>query len=153
MDLLLHNALAAEEREPTELPRLRMLIESILTSDFWKRAMRSPRRLVEVPFCIKASGSELERADERPVLLSGVIDLAFLEPVREDLRSTRSASRLAWVIADYKTDEIVDDLQKYVSFYAPQVRLYSRYWAEITGQPVKETGLFFTYLNRWVPVG
>ena len=39
-----------------------------------------------------------------------------------------------------------------VALYAPQVRLYTRFWSEITGEKVKETGLLFTALDRWVAV-
>jgi len=57
-----------------------------------------------------------------------------------------------WVIADYKTDEISNDLQDYVDYYAPQLKLYSKYWAEITGENVKECGLYFTSVNKWVAI-
>jgi len=149
LDLLLENALAIEERDPADIHRLRNLIAAITGSEFWQRAMRSERRLFEVPFSLKSSGIELGRDHKLPVILSGVIDLVFLEPLGA---GKGDGLHLGWVIADYKTDEIIDDLQTYVDYYAPQVRLYSRYWARLTGQPVKETGLFFTYLNRWVPV-
>jgi ATP-dependent helicase/nuclease subunit A len=148
-DLLLANALAIEERDPADIHRLRNLVAAITGSEFWKRAMRSEKRMFEVPFSLKASGLELGRADKLPVILSGVIDLVFLEPVEAQ---KGDSPLFGWVIADYKTDEILDDLQTYIDYYAPQVRLYSRYWAKLTGQPVKETGLFFTYLNRWVRV-
>ena len=121
---------------------------AITGSGFWQRAIRSEKRLFEGPFSVKADGLELGRADKLPVVLSGVIDLIFLESPGEK----GDSPHFGWVIADYKTDEILDDLQTYVDYYAPQVRLYSRYWAELTGQPVKETGLFFTYLNRWIPI-
>jgi len=137
-----------EERDPDDIHRLRSLVAAITGSEFWQRAMRSEKRLLEVPFSVKADGLELGRTDKLPVILSGVIDLVFLEPLEEK----GDSPLLGWVIADYKTDEILDDLQTYVDYYAPQVRLYSSYWAELTGQPVKETGLFFTYLNRWIPV-
>ncbi|MGB2908711.1 MAG: UvrD-helicase domain-containing protein [Candidatus Aminicenantaceae bacterium] len=149
LDLLLENALAIEERDPADIHRLRNLIAAITGSEFWQRAMRSERRLFEVPFSLKSSGIELDRDHKLPVILSGVIDLVFLEPMETE---KGDGPLLGWVIADYKTDEIIDDLQTYVDYYAPQVRLYSRYWARLTGQPVKETGLFFTYLNRWIPV-
>ena len=148
LDLLLENALAIEERDPADIHRLRNLVAAITGSGFWQRAMQSEKRLFEVPFSVKADGLELGRTDKLPVVLSGVIDLVFLE----SLGKKGDSPLLGWVIADYKTDEILDDLQTYVDYYAPQVRLYSRFWAELTGQPVKETGLFFTYLNRWVPV-
>jgi len=136
---LIENAMAAEEIIPAEKRPIRALVDSIKKSVLWKRALEAERRLFEVPFALKARGRDLEIAGNPTVLLSGVIDLVFREEG-------------GWVIADYKTDEIVGDLQSYVDYYAPQVRLYSRFWAEITGEPVKECGLYFTSLSRWIPV-
>jgi len=58
------------------------------------------------------------------------------------------------VIADYKTDEIGrgQSLKPFIDFYAPQVKIYARFWERITGQPIKETGLFFTSLNTYTPL-
>jgi hypothetical protein len=32
----------------------------------------------------------------------------------------------------------------------PQIRLYARFWGQITGEPVLESGLYFTSADRWV---
>ena len=70
-----------------------------------------------------------------------------------------------WVIADYKTDRIPEEIlasgaeatraafEAVVEHYRPQVELYTRFWARTTGQPVKESGLYFTSLGRWVKLG
>ena len=79
-----------------------------------------------------------------------------------------------WIIADYKTDVIPGaaevfksegpelsmekirkssrEFARIIDFYAPQVRLYTKFWSRITGQPVKESGLYFTSLNRWINI-
>jgi hypothetical protein len=79
-----------------------------------------------------------------------------------------------WVIVDYKTDKIPvaeSDLKSdgrelsiekiravspefasIIDFYAPQIRLYTRFWSQITGEPVKESGLYFTSIHRWVNI-
>ena len=141
LDILIENALTIEEWDPSEKPALRNLIESILASEFWQRALKAERRFVEVPFSLKASGLELGRKDKLPVILTGVIDLVFRESG-------------GWVIADYKSDEVggPEHLQSLLDYYSPQVKLYSRFWAEITGETIKETGLFFIDLNKWIPV-
>ena len=153
IDWIIDNALAVEERDPAEKRGLRIVIEIILASEFWQRAMKSDQRLFEVPFSIKTTEKELGRekvklgtkekesslGGDLPVILSGAIDLAFKEPD-------------GWVIADYKTDEIKGDLQTYIDYYAPQVQLYSRFWQAITGDPVKEAGLYFTSISQWVKV-
>jgi len=139
IDLIIENALAVEDIDLREKGRLRALIDNICTSELWQRALQAEKHLFEVPFSMETKSQELELEGDLPVILSGAIDLVFKE---ED----------GWVIADYKTDEIVGDMQSYVEYYAPQVRLYSRFWAEITAEPVKETGLYFTSLNRWIPL-
>jgi len=138
-DWLIANALAAEERDLREKVALNKLVASICESPFWNRAMQAEKRFFEVPFSIGTTDKELGSTGDLPVILSGAIDLAFLE---DD----------GWVIADYKTDEISDNLQDYVDYYAPQVKLYSKYWAEITGENVKEAGLYFTSVYKWVAV-
>jgi ATP-dependent helicase/nuclease subunit A len=86
-----------------------------------------------------------------PVFLSGAVDLLFKE-------------KEGWVIADFKTDRLPEGLAGggredgekaldiLVGQYRPQVRLYSRFWEKITGEGVKESGLYFTSLNTWVRV-
>jgi ATP-dependent helicase/nuclease subunit A len=139
IDLLIENALSAEDIDLREKGRLWALIDNICTSDLWQRALQAEKHLFEVPFSIETESRELELEGDLHVILSGAIDLVFKE---ED----------GWVIADYKTDEIVGGLQSYVDYYAPQIRLYSRFWTEITAEPVKESGLYFTSLNRWIPL-
>jgi len=39
-----------------------------------------------------------------------------------------------------------------VDRYSPQVRLYGRFWQQITGERVIESGLYFTSIDRWVKV-
>jgi ATP-dependent helicase/nuclease subunit A len=129
-----------------------MLIDSIKKSDFWHRVLKAEKRYFEIPFSIKTDSAVLVRSraaktnseeissgEKLPVILTGTIDLAFQEEA-------------GWVIADYKTDEIVEELKKYVQFYAPQVKLYSEFWEKITGQKAKESGLYFTSLNKWLQV-
>jgi ATP-dependent exoDNAse (exonuclease V) beta subunit len=73
-----------------------------------------------------------------PVLVRGVIDLAFREAA-------------GWAIVDWKTDAVRTpvELAERKRHYAPQVRLYADIWARITGEPIAERGLFFTAANRY----
>jgi ATP-dependent helicase/nuclease subunit A len=113
-----------------------------------------------------------------PVILTGSVDLVFWEEgpnagSRGAVGRERSEAA-GWVIADYKTDKIPiadSDIERVrrelgseriraispefagaIDFYAPQVRLYRRFWQQITGEPVKESGLYFTSIGAWVPV-
>ncbi|MBN1222097.1 MAG: UvrD-helicase domain-containing protein [Candidatus Aminicenantes bacterium] len=136
---IIENAMADEEMDLGEKERLQALIDSICSSALWERALNAGISLFEAPFSLKVKGRDLGFVGDFPVRLSGVIDLVFKEEG-------------GWVIADYKTDEIVDDLQTYVDYYTPQIRIYSRFWAEITGELIKESGLYFTSIKRWIPV-
>ena len=138
-DWLIENALAVEERNLREKAALTSLVTSICESPFWKRAMQAEKRFFEVPFSVGTIAEDLGNPGDFPVILTGAIDLVFLEDE-------------GWVIVDFKTDDVRDELDSFVEYYAPQVELYSKYWAEITGENVKETGLYFTSVNNWVAV-
>jgi ATP-dependent helicase/nuclease subunit A len=110
-------------------------VNSVMKAEIWRRAMASQRRLAEVPFEIL-----LEREASVPVLVRGSIDLVFEEPD-------------GWVIVDYKTDSIPGGKpDALVDKYAPQVRLYADSWERITGQKVKEMGLYFSRANLFAPI-
>ena len=165
------NALASVEIGREEDKELAALVRSIVVSEFWGRAMSAGRKYFEVPFSIRVGPKDPDYADlmsrgplvalagkkpvavvpGAPVFLSGAIDLVFRE---QD----------GWVIADYKTDRIPDAvldkgaeeakraLDARVEYYRPQVQLYSRFWEKITGEKVKESGLYFTAYDAWFKV-
>lgn len=136
-EILYRSALDMEERDPEEIPFLRRMIEDIERSGLWKRALRAEQKYFEIPFSVSAAGEELERDENDPVILTGTIDLVFKEAG-------------GWVIADYKTDEIFGSIKRYLDYYAPQIQLYRRFWEKVTGEKVKECGLYFTSIHRWV---
>ena len=140
LELLVRNALVAEERDLGEKWRMLDLIEAILGSEFWARMQKAERKYFEIPFSVKTDGKSLELDRDLPVILTGVIDLVFWEEG-------------GWVIADYKTDEIERSVQRFVDYYSPQVKIYSQFWEKITGESVKESGLYFTSVDKWVKVG
>lgn len=133
--------------EPRELAELVQLVERVLGSEIWARARHAERVLSEVPFAfreeMKAASGPMETgrdlAGDRPVdgrpglrIMEGVVDLAFREP-------------RGWVIVDYKTDIGTDPgFPARFESYVRQVRLYSRAWESMTGEPVKERFLLFT---------
>ena len=165
------NALVASERDPAKSRELAGFVGAIVRSGFWLRAMRSERRFLEVPFSVRVGPEDAEYGDlvlraglvplagarpvvllpGAPVFLSGAIDLVFLE-------------KDGWVIADYKTDRIPEvlsaagdedrkkALRALAELYRPQVQLYSRFWEKITGEKVKESGLYFTAYDAWFKV-
>jgi ATP-dependent helicase/nuclease subunit A len=107
-------------------------VNAVMAAEIWQRAMASPRRLVEVPFEMV-----LERDAAVPMLVRGAIDLVFEEPE-------------GWVIVDYKTDSLPGGrADALIETYAPQVRLYAQSWERITGERVKEMGLYFSRANRF----
>ena len=165
------NVLVACGRDPVAFSELAAHVFEIIRSPFWLRAMRSPRRLYEVPFSVRIERGDAEYGDlaaavgpvpaaggkpvvpvpGAPILLSGAVDLLFEEEG-------------GWIIADYKTDRLpraldgarAEDRDRalaiLVDHYRPQVELYTRFWARITGDKVNESGLYFTALGRWVRI-
>jgi ATP-dependent helicase/nuclease subunit A len=164
------DVLVAADRNPGDCRDLARHVAAVVRSGFWLRAMRAERRLFEVPFSIRvrageagygelaarvgsvpvAGGRPVVLRSGAPIFLSGAIDLLFRES--------------GWVLADFKTDrpprtltgagerEIRAFLDSLLAYYRPQVELYTRFWAELTGEKVRESGLYFTALDRWVPV-
>ena len=115
-------------------------VRQVLASEIWRRAMASSKRLVEVPFQKMAKPQE-DSAGSLPTILRGVIDLVFWESD-------------GWVIVDYKTDKAREGrIRELVEHYRPQLRTYSEAWAEMTGDLVKETGLYFTHSDCYVTLG
>jgi ATP-dependent helicase/nuclease subunit A len=110
-------------------------VRSVRQSEIWKRAFMSKQVLPEVPIMMMTNS--VESSDGRPMLLRGVIDLAFQEGN-------------GWVIVDYKTDHLKgNSLSALVEHYRPQVQSYADAWRRLVKQPVLETGLYFTRVNRY----
>ena len=139
LELLVKNALIEEERTPEEKDEAILLLRGITQSSLWQRISQSLRRFIEIPF----SATVTEDALGMPIgtAVNGVIDLVFEEAD-------------GWVIADYKTDAIGSPkrLQELTTYYTPQVQLYKRFWESLTGEKVKESGLYFTSVGEWVEV-
>jgi ATP-dependent helicase/nuclease subunit A len=133
LELMAENLLKEEERPLNEKGLIIDTIKAITASTLWKRMKESAHALVEVPFSLKPA------EEGKAKIVSGIIDLAFKEPE-------------GWVIADYKTDKVGDNLDGLVSYYRPQVQLYSKFWEEMTGEKVKESGLYFVDIDEWVNV-
>jgi ATP-dependent helicase/nuclease subunit A len=171
LERMARDVLAAAGRNPLDAGALAAHVAGIVRSSFWARATRAPQRLFEVPFSVRvgpgeaeyarlraaigpiptAAGRPVTAAEAAPIFLSGAIDLVFKEDE-------------GWVIADYKTDRLpaaLDEagpkdrakaLEVLTDYYRPQVELYTRFWARMTGDPVKESGLYFTALDRWIRI-
>jgi len=169
LERMARDVLAASGRDPSHAAELAEHVRAIVGSEFWARAMAARRRLFEMPFAVtvgkgdagyadlaarvglapSAGGRPLAPVPGAPIILSGAVDLLFEEAE-------------GWVIADYKTDRLPDEilglgveaaasaLTALVEHYRPQVELYTRFWERTTGRPVKESGLYFTSIGRWV---
>jgi ATP-dependent helicase/nuclease subunit A len=123
------------ELEPGLKERALLLVESVMQSDIWKRALKSSRVFTEIPFQILL--------DEKykpglPTIVRGVIDLIFYE-------------NHGWVLVDYKTDKIENNkvFNRLITVYTPQLLLYADAWKRITGEKVKEAGLYFTRVDTY----
>ncbi len=99
------------------------VMKKVVNSPLWRRVTASPEKYAEVPFGYW----------EQETYIKGTVDLAFRE-------------KEGWVLVDYKTDIVKDEnhLNQLAEYYAPQVEIYRRSWEHITGEKVKEAGMFFT---------
>ena len=105
------------------------LIDRVRKSDLWKRVEGSKERHTEVPFAMAVDGKAIGQA-EGDCLLEGVIDLVFRENGK-------------WVIVDYKTDRVVGNLESYMNYYSPQVKLYAKAWEKLSKEGVGAAYLYF----------
>jgi ATP-dependent helicase/nuclease subunit A len=125
---LARSALVEHDLDPALAESAVATVQAIMSSDLWQRALRSPHRLVEVPFQVLLQNESVSV----PTIVRGAIDLIFKEPD-------------GWVLVDVKTDRLpggkADSL---VERYSPQVRLYADAWRDCVGENVKETVLYFT---------
>ena len=106
-------------------------LEAWLAHPLHKKARASQRMERELPFNLLLSSQEaLGEPGGDPVMVQGVIDLAFLEDGQ-------------WVLVDYKTGDVLPGLeQAYLEHYAQKIRLYKTALERLTDRPVKEAGIF-----------
>ncbi len=106
------------------VPEALDLVHRVMASETWARAQAAEECFVEVPFAIAHLGP-----DGRPVVLSGVIDLAF-----------RDAA--GWKIVDYKSDQLISpDGRELVEKYAPQLDAYAAALKQVVPSASVTTGL------------
>jgi ATP-dependent helicase/nuclease subunit A len=115
------------------IPEALDTVERVMAADFWREAMAAEERAVEVPFAAR-----VEVAGAAPMLLHGVIDLAF-----------KTAE--GWALIDYKTDQLGAGIDQLVARYAPQIRAYADHWSGQLGAPTR-AGLHFirNAETRWL---
>ena len=129
-------ALESEDLPLTLVESVVTTVQHVIDSDLWKRARRAQRCLAEAPLAMSIPATE--SSNGLPTVLRGVIDLAFLEST-------------GWVIVDYKSERVeADDIPALVTYYKPQIEAYAQAWAKVVGQPVVESGLFFTHIGKYV---
>jgi ATP-dependent helicase/nuclease subunit A len=123
--------------EDAHVQKLLDCVRSVYKSGIWQRAMNAKHVLPEVPLMMPDRSAN-ERHEKAPLILRGVIDLAFRE-------------ESGWVIVDYKTDQLKGrPLETLVEQHRPQVQKYAEAWSELIKESVHEFGLFFTRENRYV---
>jgi len=131
------------------------VLRNVMASELWQRSLRARCRLFEVQLLIRKNdvevsisgaeeagtevATELAGTDStKYAYVRGVIDFLFEE---ED----------GWVIVDFKTDSVTEEtLQAFIDFYRPQVQAYASVWEKTFGYKVKEVGLYFAQLGKWV---
>jgi ATP-dependent helicase/nuclease subunit A len=131
------NLMRDEEVAPDLRGEVLRVATSVTGSALWTRALKSPRRYVEVPFEMVVPSKDLGLADApAATLLKGAMDLVFEEDG-------------VWHVVDWKSDVVGGNLAALVAHYAPQVAHYRRAWERLTGQPAR-AGLFFMDIGELV---
>ncbi|OGD17274.1 hypothetical protein A2V47_06045 [Candidatus Atribacteria bacterium RBG_19FT_COMBO_35_14] len=137
--LSLHAEKALEKQgiSPKRKVELEELVQKFKKSDLYRRLKKAELKYSEVPFTINIEPAhplhaELNQQDSRPIILSGTIDLVFKETD-------------GWVVIDYKTDRPKNekDYSKLTEVYQKQIAIYSQVWQDITGEPVKQSSIYF----------
>ena len=118
LEILARNWLAGQGRQQEGLKRLCGLVDGVMASNVWQRAVKAEEKYFEVPFSTKKDNT----------VITGVIDLIFKEAD-------------GWVVVDYKTDDFEADPKRKV-VYEKQIEMYSALWEEIAGERVKERMLY-----------
>jgi len=130
---LARRLLPEESLEADRAQEAAAVVESVTESEIWRRAQAAERWLAEVPFEVGFPDLEGEAR-----IVRGVLDLTFLE-------------QGGWVIVDYKTDRgDRTSLESLAERYREQLVVYSRAWECVTGEKVKEAGLYFTASGDYI---
>jgi ATP-dependent helicase/nuclease subunit A len=126
-----------EEHDEDWVQQLVKTAHKVRQSEIWKRALSSKRVFAEIPFTMLAESDDAAAMPAVQTLRRGAIDLAFFEGG-------------GWVIVDYKTDRVTESsVGDKVEYYRPQVQGYAEAWASLVHEPVIESGLYFTSLDRY----
>jgi len=112
-----------------------VLIGEVRRSGLWKRVEAAQQVLVEIPISFRTTRADAARmvdaeddGDDAPLVLDGVIDLAFKEGD-------------GWVLVDWKTDRSPTEETR--GRYEDQLKVYGECWKAITGSPVAERRVFY----------
>ena len=136
LTLVVQNILAEEEISIDRSNEITDLVATITSSPLWKRMKDAKVALAEVPFVIVDNSKPVSSGKKSiPTVISGAIDLLFKESD-------------GWVLVDYKTDTVAEDIKPWVDYYKPQLDMYAKQWEEMTKEKVKERILFFTSKNE-----
>ncbi len=138
LDLLISNVLNEEGRPLEEMMTVKMLITEIKASEFWQEVQSAKEKYFEVPFSLRLKPSDLllPPTSGEWAILSGTIDLVY-------------KNHDGWTIVDFKTDDVGENMEDFVKYYTPQVKAYSRFWEEMSGEKVANAGLYFMHSKQF----
>lgn len=124
------------------------IITRFLNSEIGQRAIKSSSLdpdniLKEVPFLYDIDMTEVLNEEEnlRPIEVTGIIDICFLEDNN-------------WILLDYKTDHLYSQKQwdQRIEEYTVQIELYAKALEELTNISVKEKHLIFLNEDRDIKI-
>jgi len=141
LDVLISNVLNEEGRPSEEMTTVKTLINEIKASEFWKELQSAEEKYFEVPFSLRLKPTDLglPQSSGEWAILSGTIDLVY-------------KNHDGWTVVDYKTDDVGEKMEDFVKYYTPQVKAYSRFLEEMSGEKVAKAGLYFIHAKQFVTV-
>jgi ATP-dependent helicase/nuclease subunit A len=107
-------------------------LRTVRSSSLWSRMKESLLHHTEIPFALTTD-------DANQHIVGGKIDLVF----RVDE---------GWVIVDFKSDNQDGNLDELVVYYSRQLKMYREFWEQITGEAVKEAGIYFLDAGVWMTI-
>ena len=133
--------LTEEGRPAEEMMTVKIIINEIKASEFWNEIQSAKEKYFEVPFSLRLKPSDLglPQSSGEWAILSGTIDLVY-------------KNHDGWTVVDYKTDDVGEKMGDFVKYYTPQVKAYSHFWEEMSGEKVVKAGLYFVHAKQFVTV-
>lgn len=122
-------------RKEAESIRLEDILNFTKTK-LWEEIQKAKKVDREMPFYMNLPAEDIyQKESEEKILVQGIIDLCYISEAGE------------LILVDYKTDFVKEEAEL-VKKYTSQLELYKKALEEATGQEVKKTYIYSTFLRK-----